>query len=122
MTQAISTLYEVLGGRPAITVVVEDFYRRVLGDPDLAGFFAETDMDQQTRMQIAFISMALGGPNEYDGRTMHDAHDGLGITEHHFGLVAGHLADALKAAGVADSVINDVLEVIGPLKDAVVTA
>ncbi len=34
---------------------------------------------------------------------------------HHFSLVAGHLADALTAAGVPSETITEILGVIAPL-------
>ena len=122
MTQAVATLYEKLGGAVAVEAVVGDFYKRVLADNELRGFFAKTDMTVQTEQQIRFLSMALGGPNEYKGRSMSDAHKGMGITEHHFGLVAGHLVATLEGAGVGQDEINAVVGLVGPLKDDIVTA
>ena len=123
MQPALATsLFEKLGGSPAIEAVVRDFYKRVLGDPDLQGFFAKTDMDKQTRSQIAFLTMALGGPNNYDGRPMKEAHDGMGITDMHFDKVAGHLVAALKDAGVCDEDVNEVVALVGPLKKQIVSA
>lgn len=122
MTQAVATLFEKLGGTTAIEAVVGEFYKRVLADNELRGFFAKTDMTVQTQQQIKFLSMALGGPNEYKGRSMSDAHKGMGITDHHFGLVAGHLVDALKGAGVGQEEIDAVVALVGPLKDDIVMA
>ena len=122
MTLATTTLFEKLGGKTAIEAVVKDFYKRVLADAQLRGYFDDTDMDRQTQQQIKFISMALGGPNEYNGRSMKQAHENLGITEHHFNLVAGHLVGALKGAGVAQADVDEVIAVVGPLKGDIVTA
>ncbi|RME39572.1 MAG: group 1 truncated hemoglobin [Planctomycetota bacterium] len=116
------TLFEKLGGRPAVETVVKDFYRRVLNDPHLSGFFENVDMDHQTRQQIAFLTAALGGPDNYRGRNMKDAHAHLGITEFHFDKVAGHLVDTLKAAGVPQADIDAVVELVAPLKADVVSA
>lgn len=119
---ATTTLYDKLGGLKAVTIVVEEFYERVLADAELKGYFAGVDMETQTKSQISFISMALGGPNEYDGPPMVEAHEGMGITEHHFSLVASHLVDALRWAGVDDAEINEVVAIVGPLKSQIVTA
>ncbi len=123
MSQVVATsLFEKLGGKPAIEAVVEEFYIRVLADADLKGFFAGTDMDNQAKQQVNFLTMALGGPNDYEGRPMKEAHEDLGITEHHFNLVAGHLVATLKWAGVCESDINEVVAAVAPLKEAIVTA
>lgn len=122
MTTAVKTsLYERLGGGAAVTTVVKDFYRRVLADDMLKGFFKGVDMTQQEQSQIEFLSMALGGPNNYQGRPMLEAHDGLGITSLHFDRVAGHLVQALKDAGVPASAIDEVVALVGPLKSDIVT-
>jgi len=122
MSHATSTcLFEKLGGRQAIETVVKEFYKRMLKDAQVAGFFKDTNMDFQTQQQIKFLTMALGGPNEYDGRDMKDAHNDLGITEHHFNVVAGHLVDTLKWAGVCQEDIDAVVGLVGPLKNDVVT-
>ena len=49
--------------------------------------------------QAEFFAAALGGPEPYTGAPMKQVHQGRGITMRHFGLVAGHLGDALSAAG-----------------------
>ena len=52
------------------------------------------------------MGQVLGGPSDYDGRSLREAHHGLGITKRHFDLVVGHLAGALKSAGVPDDIIG----------------
>lgn len=122
MPVAVQTLYEKLGGAPAVKTVVEGFYKKVLADDQLKGYFANTDMNKQIESQIKFLSMALGGPNEYNGKPMKEAHEGMGITDLHFDLVAGHLVDTLKGAGVPQPEINAVVELVGPLKGQIVSA
>lgn len=122
MTQAVATLYEKLGGAAAIETVVRAFYDRVMADDQLRGFFANTNMDFQTQQQIKFLTMALGGPNEYKGASMADAHKDMAITEHHFDLVAGHLVGTLRDAGVGQEEIDAVVALVGPLKADIVTA
>ncbi len=122
MPQAVTTLFQQLGGADAINAVVNEFYERVLSDPQVKGFFANTDMDLQAERQKQFITMALGGPDGYEGRNMKDAHAHLAITEHHFNLIAEHLVNTLKWAGADDSAIEGVVAAVAPLKDEVVTA
>jgi hemoglobin len=122
-TTTMSSIYEQLGGAPAISAAVEDFYRRVLQDEELAPFFDDTDMDRQMAKQAAFLTMVTGGPNEYSGRDMRAAHTKLverGIGDRHVDLVIKHLGETLsglsvapeliaQVAAVAESVRNDVL-------------
>src|SRR5688572_5856528 len=68
------SLYERLGGESAIMEAVDLFYDKVLADPLTAPFFAGFDMDGQTKKQVAFMTVAFGGPNEYRGRNLRSAH------------------------------------------------
>ena len=60
--------YDVVGGGPAVSAVVNDFYERVLGDPQLAPYFEGVDLARLKRHQVLLISQVLGGPANYDGR------------------------------------------------------
>jgi hemoglobin len=109
------TVYDRIGGRAALEVVVEDFYARVLADTQLCGFFTGTNMNRLKGKQVEFFAAALGGPEPYTGAPMKQVHRGRGITMLHFNLVAGHLADALAAAGVPSGTVTEILGAIAPL-------
>ncbi|MDF1795641.1 MAG: group 1 truncated hemoglobin [Coxiellaceae bacterium] len=118
----MATLYERLGGANSIDTAVDIFYEKVLADPLLIPFFAHTDMTKQKRMQRAFLTMAFGGPGNYSGRNMRDAHTKAvseGLNDEHFDAVVGHLAATLKQLGVGDDDINDVAGVAESIRDDV---
>ncbi len=110
-----ATLYEKIGGHGALEVIVEDFYCRVLEDDHLSNFYAGSDMRRLKDKQVAFLGAALGGPGPYSGLTMTQAHQGRGITIHHFNLVTAHLKDSLCAAGVAPETIAEILSFVTSL-------
>jgi hemoglobin len=111
------SIYDAVGGEPALAAVVDDFYERVLVDPELAAFFAGANMNKLKGRQVEFFAAALGGPHTYTGAPMRQAHRGRGIRQEHFDLVAGHLAAALGAAGVPDETISQILGLIAPLAE-----
>jgi truncated hemoglobin YjbI len=118
-TQA--SLFDRIGGAPAVTAAAELFYRKVLSDPTLSTYFDDVDMDRQVAKQAAFLTMALGGPSAYTGRDLRTAHAPLdGLTDEHVDLVIVYLAQTLgelgvaapdiaAAGAVADSVRDDIL-------------
>ncbi|MQY25516.1 group I truncated hemoglobin [Nocardia aurantia] len=110
-----TTIYERIGGREALEVVVDSFYIRVMADPELAGFFTGTNMSRLKGKQVEFFAAALGGPDPYTGAPMKQVHQGRGITLHHFGLVAGHLSDTLTAAGVPPEIVEQIIGAVAPL-------
>lgn len=117
------TLYERIGGEAAVNAAVDIFYRKVLADYRINRFFDNTDMDKQLAKQKAFFTMAFGGPNNYTGQDMRNAHARLvkmGLNSSHFDAVMEHLGATLtelnvpqelisEAAAIAESTRNDVL-------------
>ena len=53
---------------------------------------------------------------------MKQVHRGRGITVHHFSLVAGHLSDALAAAGVPWATVTEIIGAIAPLAPEIATS
>lgn len=115
-------IYEMIGGESALVTVVDDFYHRVLADPQLAGFFAGANMNRLKGRQVAFFAQALGGPELYDGASMRDVHVGRGIAQRDFDKVALHLTESLQAAGVQDDVVGQIIGAIAPLAPEIVSA
>ncbi len=101
--------------------VVDDFYGRVLADPDLRAFFAGTNVSRLKGKQVEFFAAALGGPLPYTGASMRDAHRGRAIAQRHFDLVAGHLVASLAAAGVPDATVTQIVAAVAPLASDIVT-
>ncbi|MEE9285656.1 MAG: chemotaxis protein CheW [Dehalococcoidia bacterium] len=117
-----TTLYEELGGEPAVTAAVDQLYQRILADATLKPFFDEGRIDGLKKQQRAFITQALGGPAQYQGQSMSEAHAGMGITDDHFDRVAGHLSDTLAGLGVGDELAARVLAVVASLRSEIVQA
>ena len=81
------------------------------------------DLDSKITKQKAFFTMAFGGPNNYTGTDMRNAHARLvkmGLNNDHFNVVMEHLGATMQelnvpaeliaqAAAIAESTRNDVL-------------
>ena len=52
--EATTSLYEQLGGAPAVDAAVDVFYRKVLSDDRVSRFFDDVDMDRQIAKQKSF--------------------------------------------------------------------
>jgi hemoglobin len=115
------SIFEAIGGEPALTAVVDDFYVRVLADPQLAGFFAGTSMPKLKGRQVEFFAAALGGPDFYTGTSMRQAHAGRGISQADFDKVAFHLTAALADAGVPGETIAQIAAAVTPLAEDIVS-
>jgi hemoglobin len=115
------SIYDSIGGAPAVRAAVNDFYARVLADARLAPFFTRTDLQRLKAHQRAFIAAAIGGPKMFAGRDMASAHAGLGIGDVDFDAVARHLADTLTELGVPKDTIGQISGALAPLRDDIVT-
>lgn len=113
------SVFEKLGGAGSIDAAVDIFYRKVLVDDRISHFFDSIDMESQHVKQKAFLTMAFGGPNEYTGKDMREAHKHMNLTEEHFGAVAECLVATLKELGVGEDDINDVVNIAVSVKDDV---
>ena len=118
-----TTIYDEIGGAPAVTAVVEGFYQRLLADDDLRSYFAGRDMARLKAHQRALVTVALGGVSEdYSGKMMQPAHAGLAITNEAFDKVLGHLLAVLGDAGVPAVTSAKILAILQPLRSDVVEA
>ncbi|WP_433206487.1 group I truncated hemoglobin [Nocardia sp. CA-107356] len=115
------SIYEQIGGTPAITLVVSHFYKLVLADDALKDKFDSVDLERLKKRQVEFFAAVLGGPDPYTGASMKNVHQHLGVTTEQFGLVAGHLTAALLAAGVSQATTGEIICGIGQLADDIVT-
>lgn len=118
---ANAQIYDIIGGEAALTAVVDDFYVRVMADPQLAPFFAGVNMNKLKGRQVEFFAAALGGPDVYQGQSMRAAHTGRGISQADFDKVAYHLSSALTGAGVDDDTTARIIGAIAPLSDDIVS-
>ena len=114
--------YDRIGGGPAVKAVVDRFYELITADDQLVGFFRETDMAQLKRHQALLISQVLGGPANYDGRDLQQAHAGMEIARDDYLKVVSYLVQTLVEAGVAPAIIGRVSEALAATEPDVVTA
>jgi hemoglobin len=114
------SLYDRLGGQGAITAVVDAFLTNVLADAAIKDRFANADAAHLRQMLIDQICNASGGPCEYKGKNMIEAHTGMGVTEDEFNALVGDLVKALDGAGVGETEKNELLTALGGMKGEIV--
>jgi hemoglobin len=103
------TLYDRIGGASAIADLVDRFYAVVMKDESLRPYFANVAMDKVKRMQEEFISLALGGPRGYSGRSIKEAHGNLRITLVAFQKFMQHLFEVLQQYDLSQRDCYDVI-------------
>lgn len=117
---AEKSLYEGLGGKEAITAVVDDFVGRVAADNRINGFFAKANIPRLKTQLVNQICEASGGPCKYTGADMKTVHRGMGVTGAAFDALVGDLVATLDKFKVGEREKNDLLGALGPMKKDIV--
>jgi hemoglobin len=112
-------LYERIGGAPALRLVVDDFVATAAPDPKVNftrnGQWKASDAAVLALKKhlVDFMAAAMGGPKNYAGRSMKEAHVGMHITQAEFDAIASHLKAALEKHKVAPSDVAEIMKIAG---------
>ena len=114
------SLYDRLGGKPAITAVVDDFVGRVAADNRINGKFANTDIPRLKMLLVEQICQTSGGPCTYTGRSMKATHASMGVSSSDFDALVGDLVATLNKFKVLEREKGELLGALGPMKSDIV--
>lgn len=128
-TMGEKSLYERLGGEPALTAVVDDFVARTASNPKVN--FTRKGTPQEwpatpenvaklKRRLVTFIAEATGGPKKYDGKDMKSAHAGMQISNAEFDALAGDLAASLDKFKVPAKEKGELMAIAASTRGAMV--
>ena len=118
----MGSIFEQIGGADAVNAAVDIFYRKMLSDDRVSHFFDDVDMDGQRDKQKAFLTMVMGGPNNYTGKDMREGHKHLiekGLNDTHVDVVIEHLGATLTELGVPAEIIQQIASVAEGARDDV---
>ena len=116
----MASLYERLGGLEAINAVVDSFVARCAGDDRINGKFARSDVPRLKKMLVDQVCEAAGGPCTYTGRDMRETHDGMGVTAGEFDALVEDLVATLDEFDVPKPEQDELLGLLGPMRDEIV--
>jgi hemoglobin len=108
------SLYEEIGGEASIDAALDKFYPKILGDARVSFLFEGLDMARLKKHARAFLTLAFGGPNHYEGRDLRAAHArarGQGLNEPLFEVFMGHFRSTLQELGVPQPKIGEILSI-----------
>lgn len=114
------SLYDRLGGKPAIVAVIDQFVANVAGDSRINGRFTTTDIPRLKRHLVDQVCMASGGPCQYKGRDMKTTHAGMNISTADFDALVEDLIKALDTFKVPAREKSELLGLLGPMKKDIV--
>ena len=121
-----STLFERLGGREGISNLVDDVVENHMNNPTVnARFLPYKEEPEQLAVikkhTIDFFSAGSGGPANYTGRDMPEAHRGMNISPQEYMEVVDDIFSALDKHQLDDETKKDVLYILWSLKDTIIS-
>ncbi|KAK9815894.1 hypothetical protein WJX72_011533 [[Myrmecia] bisecta] len=116
-------IFDKLGGRHVIATAVNIFYAKLITDFRIANFFEGVDMHKLKLKQVFFMQYAFGGPNEYTGKELAEAHAHLvrdkGLLPMHFDIVLEHFMHTLQELNVAQEVLEEAVATVASTKSVI---
>lgn len=113
-------LYERLGGKDVIKLVVDEFVTNVKGDKRISTYFSKTDINKFKASFTNQLCQTTGGPCKYEGKNMKEIHTGMGITGKEFEAVIEDLGKAIDKAKVGQEEKKELLSTLNPMKSEIV--
>jgi len=119
--RAENSIYDGLGGAAGVSKIAATATSNFLNDPRIGHRFSETNMvrfEEHLSEQLCELS---GGPCDYSGLGMYDAHRGLHLKRRDFSALVEDLQDAMDTHGVPFAVQNRLLAILAPMHREIVT-
>jgi hemoglobin len=117
---ADKTLYERLGGKPALEAVVGELWNNVAADTRINRYFKYTKPEVFGGQLVDFLCQASGGPCQYKGKEMKAAHAGMKLSDAEFDALAENTIKALNKFNVPKQEHDEVMNMLGGLRGSVV--
>ncbi|MBL1141499.1 MAG: sigma 54-interacting transcriptional regulator [Proteobacteria bacterium] len=118
-----SSLYYKIGGIEKITALINELLAKLRSDPHLGRHWHNRGIDSirmEKKYLIDYICELCGGPYKYTGRNMLEVHDGMGITPRDWSILVQYFVTALSSHGLDKSISEEMLELVGDIKNQIV--
>lgn len=120
MSDTEATLYTRLGGQQGIAAIVEDIWNNHTKNPEIQQRYAASDPEEVKRLVREMFGAGTGGPENYTGRDMLEAHKGMNISDREFIAVIDDVLDALGKNDIGQKEKDEVLCILYSLKADIV--
>lgn len=115
------SMFEQLGGADGIRRFVDELSRRLRDDAELGPLFEDVDVASLQHHREHYFAAVFGGPENYSGRSLREAHRPLGLTDAHFERFLVVVDESLAALSADDAAAAAVRELLERLRPVIVT-
>lgn len=117
---APASLYKDLGETAGIGKLTDALLNHVHGDQRIIKLFANTDLKDLRRLIVEQLCAGSGGPCEYTGRSMEQAHSGMAISDAEFGYFVEDLQAAMNDVAMPPATQKRLVALLAPMKPDIV--
>ncbi len=110
------SLYEQLGGREGVALIVDHLIERIGADDKIFHFYAETKISRFREHLQGQLCAVSDGPCHYAGDSMEQVHAGMMIQEADFNHLVELLIGAMEDAGTPVPAQNRLLARLAPMR------
>lgn len=114
-------VFQQLGGKVGIDKIVADFLPLLLADDRIKDTFKDADMERLGVLLAEQFCQLTGGPCNYSGKDMSEAHKDMHLNNAQFNALAEDLQFAMEKNGIASPAQNKLIAKLAPMQHAVVT-
>jgi hemoglobin len=116
------TLYDRLGGKDGVDAIADAFSKNLLADPRVNKYFKKSKdgLSHFKQMVSEQVCQLAGGPCQYSGKDMKEAHKGMGVADAQFDAVVEDLKLALDEKGVSEQDKSELFAALAPMRADIV--
>ena len=110
------SLYDEIGGHKTLNTVYGVAITRIYTDPVIGHYFKGVPKKHLRDQLVLQTCELIGGPCEYDGKSMLESHKGLNIKEREFYILVEYVQGAMRDVGLTYQQENRILKKLAPIK------
>ncbi len=115
-------LFDALGGKPGIALLMDDFVPRLAADPSIGPFFKDTNLRELKKQLADQFCAVSGGGCAYEGDDMKRAHANMTVAKADFNRLVEILQVSMDARSIPFAEQNRLLARLAPMHRDIVTA
>jgi hemoglobin len=118
----IISLYERLGGDPAVSATVTKMYEKILNDDLLKGYFANVDMGKHIKMQKKFLTLVFQNTelNKFTKQSMQKSHKKLNLKDVHFDRIKCIIEESMLSLNVSKPLVAETVDIAEKFRNYIV--
>ncbi|MDD2876568.1 MAG: group 1 truncated hemoglobin [Acidiphilium sp.] len=118
--RAATSYYQDFGGKPGITVLIDQFVGNVAADKRINFYFAHTNIPALKAALVEQVCNLEGGPCPF-AMSMPKIHKHMGVTQNAFNALAEDMIRAMDHEQISTAAQNNLLAKLAAMEPQIVT-